>query len=203
MNINKKSDSFKDLQAKFKTNFDSLFTFTDKHISLKTLWKSAGYKRHAGTAPIQLLILGLYKLIFVPSGSVRGLFDQLAKRDANSNSRDSFYRFAGNNNINWRNLLYQLVKMLITKLPEENIDTSKSYSPEFDKKLHNMSFLALDDSNIHKSGKRIEGVSSVHDHTDNSHRVGFKKLALCYMEGSFCGVIDTALVAEKCLFISL
>jgi hypothetical protein len=197
MNINKKSDSFKDLQAKFKTNFDSLFTFTDNHISLKTLWNSAGYKRHAGTPPIQLLILGLYKLIFVPGGSVRGLFDQLLKRDSCSTSRDSFYRFAGNSNINWRRLLGQLVKMLVAKLPDESIDSSKSYSPDFDEKLHNMSFLALDDSTIRKSGRRIEGVTSVHDHTDNSHQVGFKKLALCYMKGSFCGVIDAALVAEK------
>jgi hypothetical protein len=48
-----------------------------------------------------------------------------------------------------------------------------------------------------KTGRRIEGVTKVHDHVTNKFVIGFKLLALCWFNGSYSRFLDFSLVAEK------
>ncbi|MCH2206917.1 MAG: transposase [Lentisphaerales bacterium] len=44
--------------------------------------------------------------------------------------------------------------------------------------IDSLSYLVLDDSLIAKSGRKIEGVSKVHDHTSSRWNQGYKFLGL-------------------------
>ncbi len=66
--------------------------------------------------------------------------------------KDTFYRFKGNISYRWRTFL--------TKVNQEIFRTI-----EFDKSERNDRCFLLDDSIINKTGKQIENVSYIHDHT--------------------------------------
>jgi hypothetical protein len=57
--------------------------------------------------------------------------------------------------------------------------------------------LILDDTVIPKTGKRIEGVSKVHDHVAGRSVTGFKLLGLCWFNGFYSRFLDFSLVGEK------
>ena len=52
---------------------------------------------------------------------------------------------------------------------------------------------------VQRVAKKIEGLSRIHDHTDNRYKLGFKKLSLCFVKESLCSIVDFALVSEKTL----
>ncbi len=57
--------------------------------------------------------------------------------------------------------------------------------------------LILDDSILSKSGKKIEGVSRVHDHVSNSYSIGYKLLGLSWFNGYYSRFLDFCLVSER------
>ena len=56
--------------------------------------------------------------------------------------------------------------------------------------------LIADDTALLKSGKKIEGISHIHDHTDNRCKLGFKILGMMYFNGFYTNFVDFSLHAE-------
>ena len=50
--------------------------------------------------------------------------------------------------------------------------------------------LILDDSTLAKTGRKIEGVSRVHDHVTNSYPIGYKLLGLTWFNGYYGRFLD-------------
>jgi len=55
----------------------------------------------------------------------------------------------------------------------------------------------VDDSMLAKTGRRIEGITKVHDHVTNKFVIGYKLLALCWFNGAYSLFLDFSLVSEK------
>jgi len=72
--------------------------------------------------------------------------------------------------------------------PSDNIQESETKYPKA---------LIIDDTVIQKTGKRIEGVTKVHDHVTGRSVTGFKLLGLCWFNGFYARFLDFSLVGEK------
>jgi len=180
MNLVANSLSIKYLKTKFFNDFECFFSYMNKIINLEKHFSHSGYKRHAGTECGILFTLCFYKLLSY-GGSVSGFFSELF----NSNrlfGQDVFYRFVNNPNIDWRMTHIKLVKRLLRQ------SSSDQDNPQ--------TFMILDDSLIAKSGRQIEGVSKVHDHTSGRWQLGYKFLGLSILRGNFSTILDFALASE-------
>jgi len=69
--------------------------------------------------------------------------------------KDSFYRHLNDESINWRSIQYEFAKVFISKV-QQNVEKSTTVLP---------SCLICDDTTLVKTGKTIEGISRVFDHT--------------------------------------
>lgn len=130
-----------------------------------------------------LLILLLFPLFSVKNirqamqNRLTGYFD--AKKDV-------YYRFKNNPFINWRRVLATVNRRLF-----KSIDKSGTTK-------HNLiKCLIIDDTDLEKSGTRIEHVSKIWSHVFHRHILGFKGLFIGYWDGkSFFG-LDFSLHKEK------
>lgn len=98
--------------------------------------------------------------------------------------KDTIYRLLNNEKIPWRRILLSVVKTFIKKTGQsEESDLPRVF--------------ILDDTVIAKRGRKIEGVSIVHNHTENKYQLGFKAQALCYFDGMSLLPVDMSLHQEK------
>jgi hypothetical protein len=98
--------------------------------------------------------------------------------------KDVFYRFAQDDRINWRKLLYHLNMQLWNKIrvrsDHKNCTTC----------------LIVDDTDFGKTGKRFELMGRVFSHVEHKSILGFKALTLAITDGISQMVLDFALVGE-------
>ena len=80
--------------------------------------------------------------------------------------KDVFYRFLANGSLNWRKILYRINLQLIGKIIVRT-DSTTSNDPVC---------LIVDDSDIPKTGKRIEQIGRIFSHVSHSSIIGFKAL---------------------------
>ncbi len=99
--------------------------------------------------------------------------------------KDIFYRFTNNSLINWRNLSYKINILLIRKTE------SKSTENETPK------CLIIDDTDLPKTGRKIELISRVFSHVTHTSILGFKGLFMGYFDGKSFFAIDFSLHGEK------
>lgn len=102
--------------------------------------------------------------------------------------KDVIYRFQNNERIPWRRLLLYVVKTFLKKTRT----AEKSDLP---------TVFILDDTAVAKRGKRIEGVSTVHNHSENKYHLGYKAQALGYFDGMSFLPLDFSLHEEKKLYL--
>jgi len=100
--------------------------------------------------------------------------------------KDVFYRILNDYSIDWRNLAYSLSIQLIRKV-EKKSDSDGS-APRC---------LIVDDTDLPKTGRRIELVGKIYSHVTHTASLGFKGLFMGYHDGkSFFG-LDFSLHGEK------
>jgi hypothetical protein len=92
--------------------------------------------------------------------------------------KDVYYRALSNQKINWRNILLLFVKRYI------------SISQGFTSGKNDNKCLIFDDTDIIKTGKKIEGVSKIYNHVTKIHFFGYKLLVAGYWDGSVFIPID-------------
>ena len=98
--------------------------------------------------------------------------------------KDVFYRFAQDDRINWRKLLYHLNMQLWNKIRVRS-DHKRCTT-----------CLIVDDTDFGKTGKRFELMGRVFSHVEHKSILGFKALTLAITDGISQMVLDFALVGE-------
>jgi hypothetical protein len=101
--------------------------------------------------------------------------------------KDMFYRFMENDDVDWRNIIYHINNQLITRLSIRS-DSKKSKLPVC---------LVADDTDMPKTGLRIELMGRIHSHVLGISRLGFKGLFLGRTDGKTQTILDVAVVGEK------
>lgn len=101
--------------------------------------------------------------------------------------KDILYSFASQDNIDWRNIIYRITVGLIAKVVIRR-DHSKAGLP---------SVLIADDSDLPKTGMRMEAIGKIFSHVHQKCILGFKALALCWSDGRTQFVVDCSIHGEK------
>ena len=101
--------------------------------------------------------------------------------------KDVFYRFLENGAIDWRNLVYRINKQLLRKI-NMRVDSLNSKDPVC---------LIIDDSDLPKTGTKIEKMGRIYSHVTHSTRLGFKGLFLCRTDGKTQTILDFSLHGEE------
>ena len=100
--------------------------------------------------------------------------------------KDVFYRFMRNDSVNWRNIMYLINLQLISRI-SCRADNRKSGKPVC---------LVADDTDLPKTGERIELIGRIHSHVRNTSILGFKGLFLARTDGKTQTVLDFSLHGE-------
>lgn len=101
--------------------------------------------------------------------------------------KDVFYRFMENGSLDWRMILYRINRQLLGKILLRN-DTVKSKDPVC---------LIIDDTDLPKTGAKIEKMGRIFSHVTHSSLLGFKALFLCRTDGKTQTVLDFSLHGEE------
>ena len=99
--------------------------------------------------------------------------------------KDVYYRGLSNQRINWRNLLLLFVKRYL------QID--KGFTAPKD----NVKCLIYDDTDIEKTGRKIEGTSKIYNHVTKHFIFGYKLLVAGYWNGSVFIPVDFSFHREN------
>ena len=97
--------------------------------------------------------------------------------------KNQFYRLLERPNMNWRNLLIRMAQAFIRIVKEVGDATDFKYA-------------IIDDTTLEKTGKTIESISKVFNHTTHSFVLGFKALVLAVSDGKSNVPFDFSLHSE-------
>jgi len=100
--------------------------------------------------------------------------------------KDVFYRLLTDARIDWRNLCYSLNMQLIRKVQNQSESDSTATR-----------CLIIDDTDLHKTGHRIELIGRIHSHVSHTSNLGFKGLFMGYHDGKSFFSLDFSLHGEK------
>ena len=172
-----------------KTLFRSNWTqpeFFSKHLELFKFSKSSRlFQSVKGSGvPFWEIMRVLLVLPFMNIKNVGSLFSN-AVLPTSKAQKDVYYRALANQKINWRNLLLLFVKRYL----------------QIDEKLRapkdNVRCLIIDDTDIEKRGKTIEGISKIHNHVTKRFIYGYKLLVAGYWNGSVFIPVDFSFHREN------
>lgn len=133
----------------------------------------------------QDILLGLLLFPLFSIKNVSG-FVQSSLQDLILAGKDTMYRFKNDSTIPWRELLYKINIKILGKIGDSG--TEDVEMPRC---------LIIDDTDLRKSGKRIEHVSRVWSHVLHSTVLGFKGLFLGYWDTKTFIGLDFSLHKEK------
>ncbi|MHB9142106.1 MAG: IS4 family transposase [Paludibacter sp.] len=100
--------------------------------------------------------------------------------------KDIFYRLMNDSSIDWRNLSYSINMQLIRKA-QNNSELSNS----------NPRCLIIDDTDLPKTGRKIELIGKIFSHVRHTSNLGFKGLFMGYHDGKSFFSLDFSLHGEK------
>ena len=180
--INVKLDDVKQVCKKHSFDMDHFWIEINKRFNLNKS-KNAGERSKRCGVPVLVLFQVALCFPFFKRNSVQSFFSSQFQKMIECN-KTSFYRFFQDIFFNWRKSVYKL-----------NLEIESKCIAE--KKSEHPTALIIDDSPLAKTGRRIEGVTKVHDHVTNKFVIGYKLLALCWFNGYYSRFLDFSLVAEK------
>jgi len=135
---------------------------------------------------VMLIMTTLLIMLFYRSRNIHSYFSlQFGKQADRDSSKNPYYDLLGNENINWRSILYLFVKRYL--------NLSGRIAPYSGK----IRALIFDDSPIEKSGKKIEAVSKMHDHVTGRFLFGYKLLVCGYWDGGNFIPVNFSLHRER------
>ncbi len=169
---------FKDswIQPDFFSQQINLFHFTKASQIFKSIKKSG--------VPVWDILKLLFVLPFTNTKNINSLYNNKMSLEK-SGEKDVYYRLLANQKINWRNILLLFVKRYL-KL--EN---------KFSESGNDNKCLIFDDTDIHKKGRTIEGISKIHSHVLPGFLFGYKLLVAGYWNGSVFIPVDFSFHREN------
>lgn len=138
----------------------------------------------------QLTNLHLFQiLVLMPFFAIKGFshYPASALSRMFGGKKDVLYSFMSQDHINWRNLIYRIVVKLIAKVTNRD-DFKKSHLPVV---------LIADDSDLPKTGMRMEAIGKIFSHVHQKCILGYKALMLCWSDGRTQFMLDASLHGEK------
>jgi len=126
----------------------------------------------------------LLVLPFMDIKNVGSLFNRSVDIQSKG-QKDVYYRSLSNQKINWRNLLFLFIKRYL------QLD-KRFTAPKDDVKC-----LIFDDTDIEKTGKKIEGISKTYNHVTKRFIFGYKLLVAGYWNGSVFIPVDFSFHREN------
>jgi len=179
LNVNE----IKDVCKKHETDMDHFWATVQKQFNFSVIQKAGDRQKRSGL-PIGILFEIAIAMPILLVGTIRGFFASQFNRML-SCGQWTFHRFYQDSQFNWRKVLYRFNKQI--EKTEQQSETTARHPKA----------LILDDSTLAKTGKKIEGVSRVHDHVSNTFPIGYKLLGLQWFNGHYGRFLDFCLVAEK------
>lgn len=164
------------VQPEFFSKQIELFNFTKSSKVFNSIKK-------CGVPAWDILKL-LFVLPFTTASNINSLYNTKMAPDVKG-GKDVYYRLLANQKINWRSILLLFVKRYL-KLE------GKFSMPDGANRC-----LIFDDTEIHKKGKSIEGVSKIHSHVTHSFMFGYKLLVAGYWTGSVFIPVDFSFHREN------
>lgn len=135
---------------------------------------------------VTMIMTTLLVMLFYRSRNIHSYFSrQQVRQLEREGSKNPYYDLLGNENINWRSLLYLFAKRYL------------NLSGRIAAQSHKIKALIFDDSPIEKSGKKIEAVSKMHDHVTGRYLFGYKLLVCGYWDGDNFIPVDFSLHRER------
>lgn len=138
----------------------------------------------------QLTNLQIFQiLVLMPFFAVTGLSHYAASVMSRmfGGKKDILYSFMSQDNIDWRYVIYRITVKLISSITVRN-DFKKSHLP---------SVLIADDSDLPKTGMRMEKIGKIFSHVHQKCILGYKTLMLCWSDGRTQFMLDASLHGEK------
>ncbi|MGB0429247.1 MAG: IS4 family transposase [Bacteroidia bacterium] len=119
--------------------------------------------------------------------NVRHLFNMELSKYLDS-KKDTFYDLLRNDKMNWRGVMQSFVRQFLKAI---SLNTDATCDQESEPKC-----LIIDDTILKKTGKIMELMGKVFDHTTHTYTLGYKLLALCFWDGKTTLPIDFSLHCE-------
>ena len=156
-----------------------------KHLKLSE--KSLSFESHWNCKYTRLQVFEL--LLLFPLFMIKNTFHYSDSSLAGiiSCKKDVFYRFMENGSFDWRKIVYRINLQLLNKIILRS-DENKSKDPVC---------LIIDDTDLPKTGAKIEKIGRIFSHVTHSSLLGFKALFLCRTDGKTQTVLDFSLHGEE------
>jgi hypothetical protein len=148
--------------------------------NLKTLLHRVGIQKSQGFAAYDLLYLWVLHPFFKKTRTVLWSHENLKNKI--QAHKDTFYRFVGRENFNWRNLIFNLffqIQRHLKPVPYED------------------RLLIVDTTLIKKTGQSIEFISRMFDHVSRRYITCFPTLFLGYFDGKSFFPLDFSISSTK------
>lgn len=100
--------------------------------------------------------------------------------------KNSLYRFKSSPKADWREVLTRMALRFKCFITRNGMDEDEAPG-----------CFIIDDTAIEKTGKTMERISKIHDHTDGRFKLGYKLLACAYFDGRSTVCPDFALLRES------
>jgi hypothetical protein len=180
---------FSEISTFFREKDDdkAIRTIMDVTKHLKLSEKSLSFESHWNCKYTRLQVFEL--LLLFPLFMVKNTFHYSDSSLARiiSCKKDVFYRFMENGSFDWRKIVYRINLQLLNKVILRNED-NKSKDPVC---------LIIDDTDLPKTGAKIEKIGRIFSHVTHSSLLGFKALFLCRTDGKTQTVLDFSLHGEE------
>jgi hypothetical protein len=156
----------------------SSLTLSEKHLGIESKINN----KHRNINKLLLVVL-------FPFFEVKGIwqYSQSSLYPVFSCGKDAFYRLLNDFNIPWRKVCYKLTMQLIGKATDKN----KAGCDELPR------CLIVDDTDLPKTGRRIELIGKVFSHVTQKSVLAFKGLFLGYHDGKSFFAMDFSLHGEQ------
>ena len=178
--VTKKIEQIEKISGSEKEIAENIWSLMDK-FGLKSIFKPFNEVKRNGSH-VAVIGMTLILLPFLIKGSVNAYVkSNLYKGEAGE--KDAFYSLKNNSKLNWRLLLTRIARRFFTLLSAEKIEGIRA--------------MILDDTIFKKTGKNIERIGYIHDHTTNEFELGYKTLVGSYWDGASLIPIDFSIHREK------
>ena len=139
--------------------------------------REAGFKKEKGI-PYSMLLVYLLLIRICEISVFRFYKSNFFGLLDNTIGKNCFYRFINNENLNWRKFLYSVAKSY-HRLVEKETQDDQTVKQD----VEELGFFVLDDTTIQKTGKKMENIGKVYDHTTGEYMLGYKVLTLSHFDG--------------------
>ena len=156
---------------------------TIRHLNLRSSYIGIEKRPNCKLTCLQVLELLLIFPFFMVKNSFQYHHSGLSKLF--SCQKDMFYRFMEQDNIDWRRLVYMLSLRLLNRISSRK-DSKTS-----------LQCLIVDDTDLPKTGFKMEMIGRIYSHVLHKSILGFKGLFLCHTDGKTQTMLDFSLHGEE------